>query len=71
MYSTQSKRKDIYQAYVKSLVEQGLAYPCFMTEEELGGAKRVLTAAALTYVAAMVTAILQLVRLLLLTNRRR
>jgi len=42
-----------------------------MTEEELGGAKRVLTAAALTYVAAMVTAILQLVRLLLLTNRRR
>ena len=32
---TQSKRKDIYQAYVKSLVEQGLAYPCFMTEEEL------------------------------------
>ena len=29
------KRKDIYQAYVKSLVEQGLAYPCFMTEEEL------------------------------------
>lgn len=43
----------------------------FMTKEELGGAKRVLTAAALTYVAAMVTAILQLVRLLLLTNRRR
>ena len=42
-----------------------------MTKEELGGAKRVLTAAALTYVAAMVTAILQLVRLLLLTNRRR
>ena len=32
---TQSKRKGIYQAYVKSLVEQGLAYPCFMTEEEL------------------------------------
>ncbi len=31
----QSKRKDIYQAYVKSLVEQGLAYPCFMTEDEL------------------------------------
>ncbi len=31
----QSKRKDIYQAYVKKLVEEGLAYPCFMTEEEL------------------------------------
>ena len=26
---TQSMRKDIYQAYAKSLVEKGLAYPCF------------------------------------------
>jgi glutamyl-tRNA synthetase len=32
----QSKRTEIYQSYVKTLVEQGLAYPCFMTEEELG-----------------------------------
>ena len=31
---TQSKRNHIYQAYVKDLVEKGLAYPCFMTEEE-------------------------------------
>ncbi len=31
----QSKRTEIYQCYVKSLVEKGLAYPCFMTEEEL------------------------------------
>lgn len=31
----QSRRTPIYQAYVKSLVEQGLAYPCFMTEDEL------------------------------------
>ena len=31
----QSKRNDIYHAYVKSLVEKGLAYPCFMTEEEI------------------------------------
>lgn len=31
----QSKRKDIYQAYAKHLVEQGLAYPCFCTPEEL------------------------------------
>lgn len=31
----QSKRKDIYQAYVKDLVEKGLAYPCFLTEDEL------------------------------------
>ena len=31
----QSSRKDIYQTFAKSLVEQGLAYPCFMTAEEL------------------------------------
>lgn len=31
----QSQRKDIYQAFAKSLVEQGLAYPCFCTAEEL------------------------------------
>lgn len=31
----QSRRTPIYQAYVKSLVEQGLAYPCFMSEDEL------------------------------------
>lgn len=31
----QSARKEIYQTYAKSLVEQGLAYPCFMTPEEL------------------------------------
>ena len=31
----QSSRKDIYQAFAKRLVEQGLAYPCFMTPEEL------------------------------------
>ncbi len=29
----QSKRAEIYQCYAKSLVEQGLAYPCFCTEE--------------------------------------
>lgn len=32
---TQSRRTEIYQSFVKSLVEKGLAYPCFMTEEEL------------------------------------
>ncbi len=31
----QSRRREIYQAYAKRLVEQGLAYPCFCTEEEL------------------------------------
>ncbi|HHW69630.1 MAG TPA: glutamate--tRNA ligase, partial [Tenericutes bacterium] len=31
----QSKRKDIYQAFAKHLIENDLAYPCFKTEEEL------------------------------------
>lgn len=31
----QSKRKDIYQAYAKSLIEKGFAYPCFCTPETL------------------------------------
>ncbi len=31
----QSLRKDIYQAYAKYLLEQGKAYPCFATTEEL------------------------------------
>ncbi len=41
--------------------------------EELGGAKQVLTAAALTYVAALIQSLAQLLRLLLLVggNRRR
>ncbi len=32
---TQSQRKDIYQVFAKSLLEKGLAYPCFCTAEEL------------------------------------
>ena len=31
----QSLRKEIYQAYAKYLIEQGKAYPCFATPEEL------------------------------------
>ena len=31
----QRQRVEIYHAYAKSLVERGLAYPCFCTEEEL------------------------------------
>ena len=31
----QSQRKDIYQAYAKSLIEKGLAYPCFCAPETL------------------------------------
>ena len=32
----QSQRAEIYQCFVKKLVEEGKAYPCFMTEEEIG-----------------------------------
>ena len=39
--------------------------------KELAGARSVLTAAALTYVAALVSSVLQLARLLLLSRRRR
>lgn len=31
----QSQRKDIYQAYAKRLVEEGMAYPCFCSAEDL------------------------------------
>lgn len=31
---TQSNRKEIYQAFMKYLVEKDLAYPCFCTKEE-------------------------------------
>lgn len=37
---TQSKRKDIYQAYCKALVERGYAYPCFCTAEELDAVRK-------------------------------
>lgn len=33
---TQSQRAEIYQTIAKSLVEKGLAYPCFCTAEEIG-----------------------------------
>ena len=31
----QSQRKEIYMAYAKHLIEEGKAYPCFYTKEEL------------------------------------
>ena len=31
----QSLRKQVYEAYAKSLIERGLAYPCFCTPEDL------------------------------------
>lgn len=35
----QSERTEIYQTYVKDLIIKGLAYPCFMTEEEQNNIK--------------------------------
>ena len=42
-----------------------------LADEELKGARKVLNAAAMTYVAALVNSLLQLLRLFLLTRRRR
>lgn len=42
-----------------------------LEEDELSGAKKVLTAAAMTYVAAVISTALQLLRLVLLSNSRR
>ena len=33
----QSERADIYQCFAKELVLKGQAYPCFLTESEIGG----------------------------------
>ena len=51
---------------IKILSESNLLYP-----DELSGTKKVLTAAALTYVAGAASAILQLLRILILTGGRR
>ncbi len=42
-----------------------------LTEDEQGAARQVLTAAAMTYVAALVTSLLTLLRLIVLANGRR
>ena len=42
-----------------------------LSDTEVGGARKVLTAAALTYVAALLTSILQLLRFIILTQNRR
>lgn len=36
----QSHRKQIYRAYVKRLMEEGGAYPCFCTEDELAAIRK-------------------------------
>ena len=51
---------------IKILGESGLLYP-----DEVHSARKVLTAAALTYVAGAASAILQLLRILILTSGRR
>ncbi len=43
----------------------------YFDEQEVKGAKKVLTAAALTYVASALTSIMQLLRLIILSNNRR
>ncbi|MBS5571083.1 MAG: zinc metallopeptidase [Clostridiales bacterium] len=42
-----------------------------LSEDELGGTKKVLTAAAMTYVAALATSIASLIRVILLTRNNR
>lgn len=51
---------------IKMMGEYGLLY-----EEDMDGTKRVLRAAALTYVAATLSSIMTIVRLLLIRNNRR
>ena len=47
------------------LSDSGMLYP-----DETAGAKKVLSAAAMTYVASALTAVLQLLRLIMLFGRR-
>lgn len=41
----QSQRGEIYQCFVKELVKRGLAYPCFLTEDELAAIRQTQEAA--------------------------
>lgn len=43
----------------------------FLTQEEEAGVKKVLSAAAMTYVASFISVVLQLLRLILIANSRR
>ncbi|MBC7764901.1 MAG: glutamate--tRNA ligase [Hyphomonadaceae bacterium] len=44
----QSERVNIYQTYAKQLIEKGLAYPCFCTEEQLNDIRQKQEALKLT-----------------------
>jgi Zn-dependent membrane protease YugP len=56
---------DASRRAVKALASGG-----YLTEDELAGAKKVLNAAALTYVAATAMAVMNLVRMILIANSR-
>lgn len=58
---------DASRRAVKMLTSSGV----IVSREEIRGVKRVLTAAAMTYVVSALMAVLQLVRLLLIRNSRR
>ena len=45
---TQSHRGEIYRTYAKQLLSQGLAYPCFLTEEEISAVREKQEADKLT-----------------------
>ena len=36
----QSRRRDIYRSFVAELLEKGLAYPCFLTEDEIADIRK-------------------------------
>ena len=57
---------DASRRAVKILRENGM-----LMDEELNGARKVLNAAAMTYVASLASSVLQLLRLLILTRGRR
>ena len=50
---------------------QQLSDGSYLTRDELDGAKAVLSAAALTYVASVVSSALQLLRLVIIAGNRR
>ncbi len=57
---------DASRRALKVLRERNILY-----DKELSGARKVLVAAALTYVAAVISSLLQLLRLILISNSRR
>ena len=50
---------------------EGIRDSGMLYDDEMEGAKQVLTAAAMTYVAALATSLLSLLRLIMIANNRR